>query len=279
MMNHHYPTMAILEFYSIFIGRKKMGSTLKIFGSVEFSFGNNTQYLFKRTGNDGVDIEDSQEVLPLRDVPMRVDEYNRPELKVDLKDVGGKFQTRGFASRDLKLDKQICSVFPGEEGFCALHYSIFSSAFQAKIKIFVKNKSDDFGPDIVYGSAIAYYSNVDYPTEFEKNYFRSVLFKRTEKDSVRLKDNGRVPLSRCVVAVPMDLSLIVEVNFCGSHYHLSCTEAFKVGISSFQTTKNDHILDIKLTWSDGFHDGGNDSDEDKDGWSESDKDKCQGKTT
>ncbi|VFQ70256.1 unnamed protein product [Cuscuta campestris] len=188
------PSMFV-EFYSIFIGHKKMGSALKIFGTVELSSGKNSHYLFKRTGNDGVEIEDSQKVLPLGDVHMRLDEYSMPELKVDLKDVGGKFLIRGFASHDRIYDTQKCSVFPGEEGFCALQYSIFSRAFQAKIEIFVKNKSDHIGPDTVYGSAIVQYSNFDYPTEFERDYFRSVLFKRTEKNSVRLKDDGRVPLS------------------------------------------------------------------------------------
>ncbi|VFR00921.1 unnamed protein product [Cuscuta campestris] len=129
-----------------------MGSALKIFGTIELSSGKNSHYLFKRTGNDGVEIEDSQKVLPLGDVHMRLDECSMPELKANLKDVGGKFLIR--------------------------------------------------------------------------------------------------------VAVPMGSSLIIHVNLRGTHYHLSCTEAFMIGSNSFNQPINDHDLDIKLTWSDGLHDGG-----------------------
>ncbi|VFQ74721.1 unnamed protein product [Cuscuta campestris] len=185
------------------------------------------------------------------------------ELKVDLKDVGGKFQSRGFATYDLgeykpdiSYNSQIWSVFPGKDGFCALHYSMFSRAYLAKIEITLKVKSAHSGVYKIYGSAIAQYSDFDYSTKFKEDYFRSVLFKRTEKDPVQLKDNGRLPLSQCAVAVPMDSSLIIAVDFRDTSLtdHFLCKEEFSIGCCSFSAKANEHELDIKLTWSDGLGD-------------------------
>ncbi|VFQ70218.1 unnamed protein product [Cuscuta campestris] len=262
----------LVEFYSLFIGCKTMGTALNIIGTVEFSSDNNTHYLFQRMGDDGVEVEDSQKVLPLNDVYTLFDECSTLEMKVNLEDVGGKFQNRGFATYGLGsrphrpfYNTQICSVFPGKEGFCALNYSLLSRACQANIEIIFKIKSDHSGVDKIYGSAVTRYSNFDYSTKFMKDYFQSVLFKRTEKDSVGLKDNGRVPLSRCKVAVPIDSSLIIEVDFCGMSLtnHLFCMKVFEIGCCSFKTETNDYKLRINLTWSDGLRYEGSDSDEDK----------------
>ncbi|VFQ70321.1 unnamed protein product [Cuscuta campestris] len=254
----------LVEFYSIFIGRKKMAA-LNIFGTVEVSINNNyTHYLFKSNSNDGADIEDSQKVLPLNVTCVSFDDYGMLELKVNLEDVCGKFQNRGFATyelgfgnHDLWYNTHICSVFPGRDGFCALHYSLFPRACLANIEIILKCKSFRSGLEMIYGTAIAHYSNFDYSTKFKKDYFRSVLFKRAEKDPVPLENDGKVPLSRSVVAVPMDSSLIIEVDFCGMSMKdfQSCTGTFEIGHRTFKTETNDYEVEMKLTWSEGLRYG------------------------
>ncbi|RAL50584.1 hypothetical protein DM860_014526 [Cuscuta australis] len=237
---------------------------LNIFGTVEVSINNNTHYLFKSNSNDGAEVEDSQKVLPLNVTCTSFDDYGVLELKVNLEDVCGKFQNRGFATyelgfrnHDLWYNTHICSVFPGRYGFCALHYSLFPRACLANIEIILKCKSFRSGLERIYGTAIAHYSNFDYSTKFKKDYFRSVLFKRAEKDPVPLKNDGKVPLSRSVVAVPMDSSLIIEVDFCGMSMKdfQSCTGTFEIGHRTFKTETNDYEVEMKLTWSEGLRYG------------------------
>ncbi|VFQ70186.1 unnamed protein product [Cuscuta campestris] len=263
----------LAEFYSIFIGRKKLVA-LNIVGTVEFSSNDNTQNLFKRkTGYDAMKVEDSQKLLPLSDVYSSFVENTSLELKVDLEDLDDEFKNRGFATYKLgfmnhnsSYNTQICSVFPGKDGFCALHYSLFPRACEASIEIFLRIKSSQAQDGKIYGSAIAQYSNFDYSTKFKRDNFRSVLFKRADKDPVQLGSDGRVPLSRCAVVVPMDSSLIIEVDFCSLSVkdHLTFTEKFKIGCCCFRTETNDYELGIRFTWSDGLHDGWRDLDEDKD---------------
>ncbi|VFQ70187.1 unnamed protein product [Cuscuta campestris] len=249
----------LVEFYSIFIGRKELAA-LNIYGTVEFSSNNHTEYLFKKTSNDAVEVKGSQKVLPFIDVYRKVVQYKMLELKVNLKDVGGKFQNKAFAIHDLGVvyhglphNTQICSVFPGKDGFCALHYSIFSDACNANIEILFRIKGTQLGAGMIYGSAVAQYINFDYSTEFKRDYFRSVLFERTEKNPLQLESDGKVPLSRSLVAVPMDSSLIIDIDFCcmSLNDHLSCKEMFRIGRCCSKTEKNDLELVINCTWSDG----------------------------
>ncbi|VFQ70319.1 unnamed protein product [Cuscuta campestris] len=263
----------LVEFYSIFIGCKKRVA-LKVVGTVEFSSDGNTRYLFKSDSNDGVEVEDTQKVIPLKVACMNFGHYDSLEFKVNLEDVGGNFQNTGFATHEFGngvhgtcFVTQICSVFPGKKGFCALHYSLFPRACQANIEIIFNINSFHSGIKRIYGSAFVEYSNFDYSTKFKKDYFRSMIFKRTEKDPVQLKEDGEVPLSRNVVAVPMDSSLIIDIAFCGMSlkHHVSCRDTFSIGHRSIEHETNDYKLEIKLTWSDGLC---ND-------WSELEKDKHQ----
>ncbi|VFQ70193.1 unnamed protein product [Cuscuta campestris] len=255
----------LMQFYSIFIGRKNLAA-LKIFGTVEFSFHGNPRYLFKRACDEAIEVEDSQKVLPFLEVYKSFSDYGLLELKVDLKDVRGKYQNKGFATYDLRFpcryssyNTQICSVLPGKDGFCALHYSIFPRACQANIEIFFKIKSAQLGAGKIYGSAIARYSNFDYSTKLKRDYFRCVLFQTIEKDPVHLKNDEEELISKSVVVVPMDASLIIDVDFfCMSPKdRLLGKRKFKIGDCCFQTdteTKNYEFC-IEITWTDGLHDG------------------------
>ncbi|RAL46831.1 hypothetical protein DM860_005110 [Cuscuta australis] len=86
----------LTEVYSIFIGRKRK-EALKILGTVELSseYHSTQHYVFKSTGNDGVEVENSQKVLPvmgvhMSSVYMTFYASSMLDLKVNLEDVFGK---------------------------------------------------------------------------------------------------------------------------------------------------------------------------------------------
>ncbi|KAK9734577.1 hypothetical protein RND81_04G149400 [Saponaria officinalis] len=113
-------------------------------------------------------------------------------------------------------EKRVCTVIRGKDGFAAVHYTIFDSAFEAfvEIKLFASGDSDH--PIHLYGSLIASYSGCDYSTSYQKKYYRSRLFDRPRDKSLELKTGFKIDLVKSmvksIVAVPFKHSLIIEAD-------------------------------------------------------------------
>ncbi|RAL42865.1 hypothetical protein DM860_009372 [Cuscuta australis] len=262
-LRYHHHSMPVtpcasnlVEFYSVLIGRRNL-MALNVSGTIEITTDHNSQYLFKSIGDDVVKMEEGDKVLPLLEVDKEYYDCETLELKINLKDVDGKYKNKGFltyeidfSGRPFWFNTQRCSVIPGEDGFCALFYSMFRKACLADIEVHfkVKNVCDP----LIYGSVVAQYSNFDYSTQFKREYFRSVLFKRSKKDLAELGVDGKVPLARCVVVVPMHSSLILDLDLCGSTVNdsLSFKKEFEIGHHLFTMETTLYELDIKLSWRD-----------------------------
>lgn len=262
-LRYHHHSMPVtpcasnlVEFYSVLIGRRNL-MALNVSGTIEITTDHNSQYLFKSIGDDVVKMEEGDKVLPLLEVDKEYYDCETLELKINLKDVDGKYKNKGFltyeidfSGRPFWFNTQRCSVIPGEDGFCALFYSMFRKACLADIEVHfkVKNVCDS----LIYGSVVAQYSNFDYSTQFKREYFRSVLFKRSKKDLAELGVDGKVPLARCVVVVPMHSSLILDLDLCGSTVNdsLSFKKEFEIGHHLFTMETTLYELDIKLSWRD-----------------------------
>ncbi|KAK1391239.1 hypothetical protein POM88_010295 [Heracleum sosnowskyi] len=109
-------------------------------------------------------------------------------------------------------DKRICSVIRGQNGFAAVHYTIFSDAVLAKLSFEVGYdfESGDSTSCNVHGSINTWYSNFNYSTHYSKKFYRSTLFEKQECDAVELAAGEKIPLSKSVVAVPVYGLLVVE---------------------------------------------------------------------
>ncbi|VFQ61736.1 unnamed protein product [Cuscuta campestris] len=161
----------LVEFYSVLIGRRNL-IALNVSGTIEITSYHNTQCLFKSIGDDVVKME-GEKVLPLLEVDKEIYDCEMLELKINLKDVDGKYKNKGFLTYMLGFSRypfwfntQRCSVIPGEDGFCALFYSMFRKACLADIEVHfkVKNVCDS----LIYGSVVAQYSDFDYSTQFKR---------------------------------------------------------------------------------------------------------------
>ncbi|KAL6495610.1 hypothetical protein OROGR_030173 [Orobanche gracilis] len=164
---------------------------------------------------------------PILDGCREYEECNPLVLKFDIKVVGGHLAIKGYVDwaasaleSELWRDKRLCSVIQGEHGFAAVHYSIFSRAVEANIKVFLKPKMES--PDVcpkVYGSLIAQYSCYDYSTRYNRDYYEIELFRRIQDDSIPLNAaDWTVPLSRYVVVVPS--YILIPPSLSTETYHL-----------------------------------------------------------
>jgi hypothetical protein len=182
-------------------------------------------------------------------------------MKFDIKDVDGRLAIKGFVdwsarvlNSDFYHEKQLCSSIKGQNGFAAVHYSIFSDAVWANIKVYLNLKKGGVDVDPkVFGSLITQYSCYDYSTQYNKDYYRIVLFKRSQDDSVQQSSNGTIPLSRSMVVVPSYASLIVDVNLSfgdSSGQMLSCARSMEIKINEGRKTIEtaDYSLCMELDW-------------------------------
>lgn len=119
--------------------------------------------------------------------------------------------TYGFNTLRAWRDKRICSVIRGQNGFAAVHYTIFTNAVLAKLSFEVVYDFESGGATgKVHGSINTSYSNFNYSTHYAKKYYRSTLFEKQECDAVKLAGGEKIPFSKSLVAVPVHGLLVVE---------------------------------------------------------------------
>ncbi|WOH10787.1 hypothetical protein DCAR_0730259 [Daucus carota subsp. sativus] len=117
-----------------------------------------------------------------------------------------------FHTIEVWRDKRICSVIRGQNGFAAVHYTIFSDAVLVKLSFeaMYNFKSGGASGCKVHGSINTWYSNFNYYTHYAKKYYRCTLFEKQECDALNLADGEKIPLSKSVIAVPVYGLLVVE---------------------------------------------------------------------
>ncbi|XP_045809389.1 uncharacterized protein LOC123903803 isoform X4 [Trifolium pratense] len=250
-----------VEIFSVFIGREK-SKAIQIHGSVEVLIdGEVKYYIFKREERDALRLQEHVNTAPILDDSRLFENFSSLGMKFDIKDVDGRLAVKGFVDwyagvlgSNFYHEKQLCSSILGQNGFAAVHYSIFSDAVLANIKVYLnlKRGAVDVYPEVVSGSLITQYSCYDYSTRYNKDYYRIVLFK-SDEDSVQISSNGTIPLSRSMVVVPTYSSLVVDVNLSfgdSSGQMLSCSEIMRFNINEDRKTleTTDYSLCMELSW-------------------------------
>ncbi|XP_045809377.1 uncharacterized protein LOC123903800 isoform X2 [Trifolium pratense] len=255
-----WPSPAV-EIFSVFIGREK-SKAIQIHGSFEVLIDDEVKYyIFKREERDALRLQEHVNTTPILDGSRLFENFSSLGMKFDIKDVDGRLAIKGFVDFDARVlssnfyhEKQLCSSILGQNGFAAVHYSIFSEAVLANIKVYLNLKRGgvDVYPEVVSGSLITQYSCYDYSTRYNKDYYRIVLFK-SDEDSVQISSNGTIPLSRSMVVVPTYSSLVVDVNLSfgdSSGQMLSCAEIMRFKINEGRKTieTTDYSLCMELGW-------------------------------
>ncbi|XP_045809382.1 uncharacterized protein LOC123903802 isoform X3 [Trifolium pratense] len=257
-----WPSPAV-EIFSVFIGREK-SKAIQIHGSFEVLIDDEVKYyIFKREERDALRLQEHVNTAPILDGSRLFENFSSLGMKFDIKDVDGRLAIKGFVDFEARVlsfnfyqEKQLCSSILGQNGFAAVHYSIFSEAVLANIKVYLNLKRGgvDVYPEVVSGSLITQYSCYDYSTRYNKDYYRIVLFK-SDEDSVQISSNGTIPLSRSMVVVPTYSSLVVDVNLSfgdSSGQMLSCAEIMRFNINEDRKTleTTDYSLCMELGWCD-----------------------------
>ncbi|GAU16460.1 hypothetical protein TSUD_166920 [Trifolium subterraneum] len=248
-----------VEIFSVLIGQEK-SKVVQIYGSIEVLLDDVLLcYIFKRDENEALGLSENLKFIPIPDGSRDFDDCSSLKMKFDIKDIEGCLAIKGYvdwAARDFDspewFEKQLCSLIEGQHGgFAAIHYSIFHEAVRVTIKVLLNLKTGSFDVNPkVWGSLVTQYSHYDYSSRYNKDYYRSVLFKRTHDDLVQICNDSTIPLSRSTIIVPSYSSLIVNVDlsFGVSDQKLSCAKMIKIG-ECFKTVEtNDYLLGIELDW-------------------------------
>ncbi|KAK1391285.1 hypothetical protein POM88_010341 [Heracleum sosnowskyi] len=205
----------LLEIFSISVCAYDQGdSPFSLKGKVKCFDGRGCLYIFD---SDTEGVSTSGDIVKLVPDLGRGFVGSHLGIETDLKDNQGREISFGSAiygplTIEGNRDKRICSVIRGQNGFAAVHYTIFTDTILAKLSLEVVYNFESGGSTgcKVYGSVNTSYSNFNYSTHYAKKYYRSTLFKKKESDALKLAGGEKVPLSKSVVAVPVYGLLIVE---------------------------------------------------------------------
>ncbi|CAH9116669.1 unnamed protein product [Cuscuta europaea] len=262
-INKPCPSPAI-EVFSVIIGRENW-KEMNIYGSIEVSFDYGGFSVFKK--NEGVTVRllEGRKSLPMLNGSGVFEDCCSLKLECDLKDVcdstlnikGYVEWDAGVLSSSLFYDRHLCAVIQGESGFAALHYSIFLSAVQANLKVFYKPKKrlpeTIDAPPSVWGSLLARCGKFEYLSQYSRDCYKTMLFERTEEDSIQIIGDGIVPLSRSVVVVvvvPSDSFLVIDADLTLYNQRLLCTRKFGIGTSFASVEFDEYDVYFEVEWSD-----------------------------
>ncbi|XP_074304240.1 uncharacterized protein LOC141638954 [Silene latifolia] len=252
---------SLLEVYTVMV-HHDTNKELKICGKM-LVCDNWTGFLyFDRKMLNPVILSGNVETIPINVKRRCLNLSEYLAMGIRLKDVEGRVLIEGEISwNDYKAkepiswyDKRICSVIRGKHGYAAVFYSIFSKARQAEVKISFECAEY---PDVRYsldGSIVAGHSKGTYLTEYDKACYQSVLFRGNSSD---LQSGCTVPLSKSVVAVPIDAFLTVVINLYASPLspelpkeHLTSNVTFNMVPDVKPIKEGNCIIKVCLEWSD-----------------------------
>ncbi|KAK9704706.1 hypothetical protein RND81_07G006200 [Saponaria officinalis] len=245
-----------IEIFSIFIGKEK-SKAIQIHGSIEIlSEGVRVCYIFRRDRKDALFLSEHMNTAGVLDGSRLYEDGDDLEVKVDVEDAEGSLAIKGYAKWDAEIldswyrDKQLCSFFQGQNGFFAVHYSVFSNAVLASPKIYfqLKRGSVDKCPT-VYGNITSQYCKHFYASRYHQDFYRSVLFMKTQGDAVPLSADGLVPLRQPSVVVPTYSPFIVNVDLSASTLKMSSVLKIEIGDDYCKTIEtDDYTLRIEVDW-------------------------------
>ncbi|KAK9734603.1 hypothetical protein RND81_04G151200 [Saponaria officinalis] len=107
---------------------------------------------------------------------------------------------------------RLCSIVRGDNGYAAVHYTIFDDSFEAsvEVKCFCDGHLDN--SIYLYGTLFGRYGEYDYSTSYQLKYYSSKLFDQPRDRPVETKAGSQITMLKSKVMVPADSFLIIEAN-------------------------------------------------------------------
>ncbi|KAH9621365.1 hypothetical protein KSS87_002015 [Heliosperma pusillum] len=217
-INPLYDGIHKVDVYSVFVGGIA-GKITALCGAIIVNDGGDYFTIYNRDDNCAEQLSDNS--LASLDVNYRAVHNLSFGLILHLWEPIGKLEvSRGsFGWNDstighyvLGYNRRFCSVVRGNNGYAAVHYQMFSLAFEAWVEV---NLFSDGNPDIpinLHGTLLGRCSGDDYSTSYQKKYYMSRLFDQPRDRSVELKAGSKVSLLKSIVIVPNKSSLIIEAK-------------------------------------------------------------------
>jgi hypothetical protein len=218
----------LLEVFSVYVGSFGDDGPLHVSGTIKYDDEDNNYTFFERDEMKPEKVFLHKPISLLKTDCCYENGYGCFQMHVDLKDAEAREISKGLINWHTMTvlrwyNKRICSFVPGEHGFACVHYAIFDDAVSAKVRVTLLC-SNDHPVFKCHGNIHARYSTYRCSTHYEKKYYRSTLFEKRKSEFVEMcapSDPGLyskhlkfdVPLSKDVIAVPCDTSLILEVDF------------------------------------------------------------------
>ncbi|KAH9620136.1 hypothetical protein KSS87_008101 [Heliosperma pusillum] len=207
----------LVEVFSVsFCLYDNSSTTLDLVGTINVNDVFGDLLLFSRVEKNP-QLLTSFDPIPLKSVGRSIQGPNF-YIEIELKDGGGHEICNGYVAYDFHtvvdwLNRRLCSTIKGKTGFVMVHHSIFDYAVEAKIRFILMSNSVDVVNGRVFGEISGRYGNFRYATHYEKQFYQSMLFGKGEDAPANIVD-GKVPLSKSVVVVPLNGELIVAVHIC-----------------------------------------------------------------
>ncbi|CAL5362890.1 unnamed protein product [Camellia sinensis] len=179
-----------------------------LYGTITVTDARGSQSIYSRSRDHYESISPGQPVLltgPARSILA----YDSVAIDVALKDKDDDVSSKQIwwnpylATTD-KYDEPLYDDFPLKNGSVTVNYAVLSIAFAATVEVtFVNRGGEGENSAHVYGLLTARNGNL---------MNESVLFRKKSDEHVDVRPEQPIPLSRSVVAVPSNSSLIVRAD-------------------------------------------------------------------
>ncbi|KNA06533.1 hypothetical protein SOVF_180140 [Spinacia oleracea] len=245
----------LLEVFSFSICRKN-DEELNVSGTINVEHNHLSLNIFNRDGQNPVRLSKGRKLLPFT-----ISEFIRSDfnfhIRVKLEDADGRllikdgavhFDTEMIADREMRnceYNRLLCAVVQGEQhrGDCVVHYANFRNAVGIQVKSVLICKGSVVDILRVYGRVVAWSGIFDYTSDYDKKYYRKVLFdnpedsddslwnvvpRKTEEEESPSDGHNKmreVDLFTSNVVMPLGFPLLINVDLhAASHFVRGPTE-------------------------------------------------------
>nr|XP_010942712.2 60 kDa jasmonate-induced protein [Elaeis guineensis] len=203
------------------IDRKDPGD---LYGTITVTDGLGSQYLYKRTRDQYESIHPGQNAL-LTGPARAISAYGSFTMDVALMDKDAEV-SRGQISCNVyntsnEYDKPLFRNVDGKNGSVTVNYAVLSDAAEAAVEVTLID-GDGKNPAHVYGRLSS-----------RNGKGESELFRKRSSERIDVRPGQLIPLSRSVVAVPSNSSLVVEADLYDHRSDASSGDEIAKGTAEF----------------------------------------------
>ncbi|XP_017256360.1 uncharacterized protein LOC108225919 [Daucus carota subsp. sativus] len=257
-----YPGRALLEVFEVIVNDMDEESKGDMYGKITVTDGLLSQYIYDRDGDHTELVNPKQKATLTGPTQSCFSALDNIIIAADLMDKdkysGSDQVSKGEISWSVYdiptnvYDKPLVENIHGIYGSVNVVYGVFSNAVQAFVEVIIL-RGEHKNPADVYGSIFAGNNHPDFKDQ------EIVLFHRERDDVVQVREGAVIPLSRSIVAVPLDSKLVIWGDMFDRNTTISDpdvkilhgTDSFSAQLSGdvyvFGTVDN-ALMRTKVTW-------------------------------